>query len=76
VNKKEKILDIHSPQGTKVKCSHWTWGYKDDQEIAKKYLEKDKIYTVDRIEVFSSYSNLYLEEFYGIIFNAIMFEQV
>jgi len=75
-NELNKVLDIHAQQGTKVKCVHWDWGYDIDQMTAKKHLKKDGEYTVDHIDIFNSYSYLYLREFPHIVFNAIMFISV
>lgn len=60
-------LDIYSEPGTKVKVvvnekgEVWN-GWDLDKERVEKYLDKNKIYTVEKINVNNSSSNVYLEE--------------
>jgi hypothetical protein len=47
-----------------------------ENEIAQKYLELDKIYTIDRTEVRSSSTKVYLEGIEEGCFNSCFFEDV
>ena len=65
-------MDIYSPKGTKVIFDMPTAGYPYHQELAKKYLEVGKVYTVEFTEVFSCSTTVYLEGFkQG--FNSVLF---
>jgi hypothetical protein len=50
-----------------------TWGVDKDNA---KYLELNKIYTVDYIEIHSWHTKVFLKEFPGIEFNSVWFEEV
>ena len=46
-----------------------------DSELAAKYLEVSKEYTVDYSEIFDLHTKVYLKEFPGIEFNSLVFEK-
>jgi hypothetical protein len=69
-------MNIYALKGHKVKCSTLSAGYNYHQEIAQKYLEINKEYTVEKTMVDSWYTNVYLEEFPDIKFNSVFFEDV
>lgn len=66
-------MNIYAKKGTKVRVAHPSWGYEHDQ---KKVADMDGIYTVERTEVHSSSTDVYLEEFPGKRFNSVNFEEV
>lgn len=69
-------MNIYALKGFQVKCITLALnGYVYEDEIAQKYLELNKIYTIDRTEVRSSSTKVYLE---GIEeeFNSCFFEDV
>ena len=75
--KSGQSLDIYAKSGTKVrgefengKIKH---GHDHDQEHAMKYLKPDTIYTIDRTEVDSWHTDVYLKEFPNISFNSVHF---
>ena len=60
-------VDINAQKGTKVKVvvneqgEVWN-GFGHHKETVKKYLEKDKIYTIEKIDDYNSNTNVYLKE--------------
>ena len=66
-------MDIYSTQGTKVIFSNPIWGYESDQEIAKKNLKIGSEYTIEKTNIWSSHTLVYLKEFPWIEFNSVMF---
>lgn len=69
-------MNIYALKGHKVKCCTLSAGYNYHQEIAEKYLEIDKEYTVEKTIVDSWYTDVYLKEFPDIKFNSVFFEDV
>ncbi len=69
-------MNIYALKGHKVKATSLNQGYQYHIENAEKYLKLDQIYTVDRTEVASSKTEVYLQEFPDIPFNSTMFEDL
>lgn len=66
-------MDIYSTKGTKVIFNNIN-GHDYDLEHARKYLKEGEKYTVDFIDVGAWSTSVYLEEFPGISFNSVMFD--
>jgi len=69
-------MNIFAGNGDLVRYVYPDSGHDSDQEIARKHLIFNQIYTVDNIKVYSSSSYMTLKEFPDIIFNPVMFEDV
>jgi len=69
-------MEIYVIKGHKVICDEMSMGYVYHQEIAKKYLELGKIYTVKKTIVESSSTAVILQEIPDIEFNSTYFEDV
>lgn len=69
-------MEIYALRGHKVKCVTLTAGYKHDQEIAKRNLLLNEIYTVDHTDVHNYSTDVYLEEIPGVAFNSVFFDDV
>lgn len=59
--------------GDKIKCCTLNGGYDFDSKNAKRYLKKDKIYTVTRVEVGGWSTKVWIEGFDD-SFNSVHFE--
>jgi len=75
---KESKIDIYSKKGTKVKFTNASdnqvrWGSNDDP---RQYLEMNEIYTIDRTEVHTQHTKVYLQEYPDKKFNSVHFEAV
>lgn len=68
-------MNIYAKKGDKVTVTEDSIksGYKCDIEKAEKYLKVGNIYTVEKTNVFSSYTEVYLQEFPDIEFNSVQF---
>lgn len=66
-------MDIYTKKGTMVQFRHPNFGYNSHQEMAKKYLEVMKSYTIESTNVGSMHTDVYLKEFPGIGFNSVHF---
>lgn len=67
-------MNIDAKEGSKVRYTAEAWrGNTFDKEHCQKYLIKDKIYTVERTEVYSYSSTVYLKEIPKQSFNTVMF---
>jgi hypothetical protein len=71
-----ETMNIYAKRGDKVKFSFPDWGYNSDIEKAKEYLTVGKEYTIEKTDVSSWHTNVYLQEFPEVSFNSIMFEDV
>tara|TARA_R110000868_G_scaffold320909_12_gene581952 strand:+ start:176 stop:385 length:210 start_codon:yes stop_codon:yes gene_type:complete len=69
-------MNIYAKHGDKVVCDTLDAGYKNDQEVASKYLKKGERYTIEETNVADWHTNVYLQEFPGIKFNSVFFEDV
>ena len=67
-------MNIWALKGHRVKCGTLTAGYPSHQEVAQRHLELGKEYTVDRTEVDSWHTDVLLQEFPGVRFNSVFFE--
>lgn len=67
-------MNIYAENGDKVIFINDTSGYESDQEKAKKYLEKGKVYTVAATDVGGWHTDVYLKEIPGQAFNSVLFE--
>ena len=68
------FMDIHSPQGTKVRFMA-RGGHEWQTEEAKAVLTLGELYTVKSIEVGQSCSYVTLEEFPKVTFNTVLFDK-
>lgn len=69
-----ETMNIYAQKGAKVKFAFPTFGYEYQQEKALKFLRIGSIYTVERTEVYASYTHVYLVEVPDIPFNSVHFE--
>lgn len=70
-------MDITTTPGTKVVFAYPENGWPFDRnKVKEKGLSVGREYTVGHIEVFSSASDVYLEEFPGVPFNSVHFANV
>lgn len=69
-------MNIYALKGHKVRLETLDAGYDYQKELVEKYLELGKEYTVDYTDVYSSYTDVYLQEFPDIYFNSVFFEDV
>lgn len=67
-------MNIYALKGYKVKCKTLSAGYGYDKEVAKKYLEVGKQYTVEKTEVGNWHTYVLLQEFPNVKFNSVFFE--
>ncbi len=67
-------MDIYAKKGTRVKFIWPSSGYLSDQEVAAKFLEVGKTYTVDATAVGGWQTIVYLKEIQDVGFNSVMFE--
>jgi hypothetical protein len=65
-------MNIYARRGAKVRFLDRN-GYDYQLETARRLLSKDGVYTVDRTDVHSWYTYVYLIEFPGEAFNSAMF---
>ena len=69
-------MNIYALKGHKVRCDNITAGFINERETAAEYLKLGQEYTVERTEVGSWKTDVYLVEFPGVAFNSCMFEDV
>lgn len=69
-------MNIYAEKGDKVVCDTLNAGYEPDREIAKKYLEVGKVYTIEYTEVDDWHTDVYLKEFPNVGFNSAFFEDL
>lgn len=67
-------MNIYALKGHKVKCSTLSGGYSHHEEVSGKYLEVGKEYTVEKTEVDSWHTDVWLQEFPDVEFNSVFFE--
>ena len=68
-------MRLNAPKGQKVRFLNKN-GYDVQLAYAREFLEPDDIYTVKETRVYSSNTDVVLEEFPKEAFNAAMFEEV
>lgn len=69
-------MDIYSSSGTKVEFAYPDAGYPEHQKMATKHLILGAQYTIDRTEVESWNTKVYLKEFPDIAFNSVHFKRL
>jgi hypothetical protein len=69
-------MNIYAIEGHKVRCSTFDAGYDYDKEIAKRYLEIGREYTIASTIVDGWSTDVYLKKFPHIRFNSVFFEDV
>lgn len=69
-----KTMNIYALNGHKVKCKTLSGGYSYHQEIAEKYLKIDEEYTIEKTEVDSWHTDVWLQELPNVKFNSVFFE--
>ena len=69
-------MNIYTTKGSKVIFAHPSYGWPSDVTKAAKHLTLNNIYTVDRTEVHSDYTDVYLVEHPGIRFNSVQFDNL
>lgn len=69
-------MNIYALKGHKVTCLSLESPYEYQTARAKKHLEIGKIYTVERTDVHSSSTEVYLQEIPEIAFNSTLFQDV
>lgn len=69
-------MNIYAEKGDKVIVTKDSIkrGYDADKDRAKKYLDVGKVYTVEKLNVYSTHSWVYLLEFPDKVFNSVQFE--
>ena len=72
----KETMDIYSKPGTKVRFAYPDAGYPHHQADARKHLEEGYGYTVERTEVESCHTDVYLQEIPSVAFNSVMFAPV
>lgn len=69
-------MNIYAEHGDKVICSTFAAGYDYHKEVAAKYLKAGKEYTIEKTVVDNWHTDVYLQEFPGVKFNSVFFEDV
>jgi len=69
-------MDINTLQNSIIKFSFPDNGYKIQQETAAKYLTINETYTVDKIIIDNSTTDVYLKEIKDIPFNSVLFSNI
>lgn len=67
-------MNIYALKGHKVKCETLSAGYDYHKEVAQKHLEVGKEYTVEKTQVDSWHTDVWLQEFPNVKFNSVFFE--
>lgn len=73
---KSGSMNPHASKGTRIIFSNPNYGMPYDSELAAKFLETGKTYTVDRTEVYSSFTKVFLIEVPDVPFNSVLFADV
>ena len=68
-------MNIHAKRGTIIVFNHPNAGLPHEQEEARRKLDVNSIYTVERTDVHSFKTYVYLQEIPGIPFNSVLFEE-
>ncbi len=69
-------MNIYALEGFKVRCATLEAGSEYQRKHHSKLLEVGKEYTVERTEVHSLMTDVFLKEFPGEVFNSVFFEDV
>lgn len=73
INRHGRSMGVHSPKKTRIVFAYPTAGYDHHIKTAAEHLEVGKTYTVDRTEIHSWHTDVYLEEVPDVRFNSVMF---
>ena len=68
-------MRVNAPKGQKVRYLD-EHGYESDLITARRYLVKDNEYTVEKTDVGSWRTSVYLQEYPDIPFNSVHFEEL
>lgn len=69
-------MNIFAIKGHKVKCVTLNAGYDYHKEIAEKHLEVGEEYIIERTDVDSYHTDVYLKEIPGVKFNSVFFSDI
>ena len=69
-----RVMNIYAKKGDKVRFAYPDNGRDYDIENAKEHLEPGKEYTIESTSVGQSLTHVYLQEFPGVSFNSVHFE--
>lgn len=72
----DSTMNNEAESGTLVRFSHPANGYTHQQEKAAKFLVVGEVYTVEKTEIHSWHTYVYLKEFPGEFFNSVLFSDV
>lgn len=67
---------LFSEHGVHVRVKSFSAGNSYERELVEKYLAKDQVYTIDRINVGRNYTDVWLVEVPDLSFNSVFFENV
>lgn len=67
-------MNIYAIKGHKVKLETLTAGYDSEKETVKELLNFDTEYTIERTNVYSWSTTVYLQEFPNVAFNSVFFK--
>ena len=76
IAKNNMDMDVFSPKGTKITHTGERKGFEKDKELAEKYLDKDKIYTVEKTIPLDWITYVEIQEVPGVLFNSLNFKKV
>lgn len=69
-------MNIYALKGHKVKCKTLSAGYDYDKEVAQNHLKVEKEYTIERTQVDSWHTDVWLQEIPNVKFNSVFFEDI
>ena len=69
-------MNIYAKNGHRVRCTKISNGVQYDTEIAKRHLLLNEEYTVEETHVYNWLTHVFLQEFPGIAFNSVFFDDV
>ena len=69
-------MNIYALEGHKVRVSNLSGGYEYHQKVANQHLKVGNEYTVERTEVDSWHTDVFLKEIPNVAFNSVFFENV
>lgn len=71
--KTKETMNVHAKNGDKVKFTNPKAGYDSDIEKTKKYLKLGEVYTIEKTEVDSWFTHVWLKEIPEVYFNSVHF---
>ena len=72
----DPTMNIRTPAGQKVRYAFPENGYPYQQDVASAHLQVGGVYTVERTEIDSWTTDVYLKEFPDVRFNSVLFENL